>query len=284
MRVLCAGPWLGELGWEVMTWQGHLRAISHNYDRIIVCGPSGHKALYSDFASQYIEFDSPSTKANMWMNDANYEVTAQSFFRRRVEEAIDEFTRYDWLSPADVWKPYLDLPKWEQLIAIQPQEFIKFGNRYKNLQFEVVYHARKRDDWDSSFRNWEEWHCQEVLASIPRRMKNIVCIGTKTHALHIPGTIDMRDVEMPLLMDVLASCKVLVGPISGPIHLGALCGATQISWVTKQEHKDRLENKWNPFGAKTHVFCSDDSYWKERKPYHPEVKEVVNKIIEVVNV
>ena len=62
-----AGPWTGEFGWEVMAWQGYVRAMASEYDQVVVCGPSGHQGMY-EFADRYISYDAPTLKANMWMN------------------------------------------------------------------------------------------------------------------------------------------------------------------------------------------------------------------------
>ncbi len=35
-KLLLAGPWVGEFGWELFCWQGHLRRISKNYNKTIV--------------------------------------------------------------------------------------------------------------------------------------------------------------------------------------------------------------------------------------------------------
>ena len=50
MRRLIAGPWCGEFGWELMSWQGRIRELSRSYDETIVCSDDGHQALYADFA------------------------------------------------------------------------------------------------------------------------------------------------------------------------------------------------------------------------------------------
>jgi hypothetical protein len=266
---LFAGPFCGEFGWEIMTWQAHLRAIAPDYDEVIVCCPENHTALYADFASEAYKCDPSNTvKANMWMNDGQDESALKEF----MEDSGYNGDRL--LTPAALWKPYIEKSRWDQLIAIKPQEFIEFGNN--DTGFDVIYHARKRDDWDSGFRNWKYNHCEKVLNDFD--MSSVAAIGTKEHSIHIKGTHDLRDAPLSEVMDVLRSSNVFVGPISGPTHLATLCGLPQVTWATKQEHKERIEKKWNPFNTPTSVICSEDWVWKNRVNWHPEVEQVVERI------
>lgn len=265
-----------------MTWQGHLRALAHKYDKIIVCGPNGHRPMY-EFCHEYIPYDSSTVKANMWMNDGHLDRATEYF--RSIAFGPHEFgenNEVDWLSPTDVWHPFIDYPKWEKLIAIQPQVYIRFGRLDPTARVHIVYHARKRDDWDSSFRNWDGKHCAELLQMFPRKW-NKCAIGTKEHAIHIPGTIDCRGMRMEPLFRLLHNSQVLVGPISGPIHLGALCGIPTVSWATKQEHKERIETKWNPLQTPVRAICADDEVWKKRIPWHPPADDLYRLIQEFVH-
>lgn len=274
---LYAGPFCGEFGWELMTWQGHLRAIADQYDEVVVCCPPNHEALYTDFANAYVNYDPSTVKANMWHNEA-HDDDALKFFKAMVA-GDNEFRRNGdgmWLTPADVWRPYLDIPKWNQLIAIKPQKYIQFGDELAHIYCDIILHVRNRNDWDSGFRNWSYDHAKQFVDMLPNA--SITCIGTKEHALHIERTVDKRDIPLCELFHILRNSKVFVGPISGPTHLATLCGLPQVTWATKQEHKDRIERKWNPFNTPTSVFCSDDRIWRERINWHPEVSEVVKEV------
>lgn len=270
---LFAGPFCGEFGWELMTWQGHLRAIAPDYDEVIVCCPPNHEMMYMDFASWYVNYDPSTVKANMWMNESQDAAALKGFISTIGGEYVPSEDKL--LTPSNVWQPYVGLNKWEQLIAIKPQKYIKFG-KPEDVGYNVIIHARNRVDWDSGFRNWKRKHCRAVVEALPNA--TIACIGTTEHALHIEGTIDLRDLPLDVLFNYMASSKVFVGPISGPTHLATLCGLPQVTWATKQEHKERIEKKWNPFDTPTSVICADDWVWKQRVPWHPEVSEITEKI------
>lgn len=258
-----------------MTWQGHLRAIASKYDEVIICCPPNHNDLYSDFATRILNYNSSTIKANMWMNEA-HDKEGLHYFKALVTDEFSHNGDGQWLTPHDVWEPYLDKPKWEQLIAIRPQALIQFGEKDSHPGYNIIIHARNRDDWDSGFRNWAYAHCKKFVDAMPD--VEMACVGTKEHALHIEGTVDLRDIKLDNLFNILRNSSVIVGPISGPTHLATLCGLPQVTWAVKQEHKDRVEKKWNPHNTPTSVFCSDDRVWKERIIWHPKVKEVVTEV------
>lgn len=49
-KIAIFNPFLGELGWEIMTWAPYCRRIAEDYDRAIICSFKGMKSLYKDFA------------------------------------------------------------------------------------------------------------------------------------------------------------------------------------------------------------------------------------------
>ena len=49
MSTLFAGPFIGEFGMELFTWQGHIRELSKKFDKTIVSSRPMYKFLYKDF-------------------------------------------------------------------------------------------------------------------------------------------------------------------------------------------------------------------------------------------
>lgn len=277
MSKLFAGPFCGEFGWEVMTWQSYLRGISPQYDYIVVCGPTDHEVMYSDFCDKYVSYDAPTLKADMWRN-TSYDAKGFEYFNDMF--ALDE-SRAMWITPDDAWRPLLDKPKWEKLIALQPQKFVRFGNHNHGGGYDIVYHARHRDDWDSGFRDWDKGDCSKFLDGVGT--ESVACIG-RTGRSYYCGGDDLRDVPLSELADVLANSRVLVGPISGPTHFGALCGIREVTWATKTEHADRVMGIWNPFNVKVDCVVADDKVWKNRMPWVPDVNELITLTNKATNV
>lgn len=277
MKRLFAGPFVGEFGWEMMAWQGYLRAISDKYDEIVVCGPSGHAGLY-EFANKYISFDVPTLKANMWMNQP---------YQRKADKQVKmyigphEFSNnghIEWISPTKKWDDLVSENKAILVNAIKPQRFKRFGG--DNDGYDILYHARNRDDWDSSYRNWYKKDVKRILSQF--NGKKIGCIGKSDMAFNAGGD-DLRDVPLKELTSIMSNSKVLVGPISGPIHLATLCGLPQMTWAVKEEHVQRVKKTWNPFNTRVEVICSDsDDVWKNRESWLPKDEQIVGGIRKIL--
>ena len=50
-KVAFFGPWIGELGWELMTWQAWCRKKSREFDKSYACSFPDMEPLYEDFAT-----------------------------------------------------------------------------------------------------------------------------------------------------------------------------------------------------------------------------------------
>lgn len=240
-----AGPWVGEFGHELFAWQGILRTIAHNekYKKFIVCGRKGHDYLYRDFATGYVDYDPPSKETSMW--------TCEKWF-------WDYNGKYDVIVKPDNYFGY-------------DQDFIRYGERGDH-QYDIVIHARSTDKCETSYRNWNRNCWNAFRRNFPNA--KIVSIGTKADALGIDGTDDERDIPLSRLADLLKNSSVLVGPSSGPIHFGSLCGIPHVTWSPEEtmsitSNKERYEQGWNPL--KTPVTFLEGSW-------NPDVKDVVGAV------
>src|SRR5262245_50649982 len=54
-RILLTAPYLGEIGWELMSWQARVRWMLRRggYDRVVVLGAAGRAAFYADMPLEY---------------------------------------------------------------------------------------------------------------------------------------------------------------------------------------------------------------------------------------
>ena len=140
------------------------------------------------------------------------------------------------------------------------QKFIKFGRKKKSSSYDLVIHARNRegvrpeDNWDIS--NWNK-----VVSYFKDANKDfkIASIGSSGSSFHVPNTDNFLDLELSKVCDIISSSKVIAGPLSGPIHLSALCGTPQVVWSEKNNNEIRCVTKWNPFET-------DVSFIRQRNP------------------
>jgi len=240
-----AGPWVGEFGWELFVWQGMLRFLARQekHEKFMVCCRSGHNYLYEDFATEIQNFDPESRETNMWM--------------------------------CDYW--VFNYPKGYDLI-IKPddfrkikQEFIRYGKQNGD-GYNILIHARSTNKCDTGYRNWDGKKWSDFVGCCGNMA--IASIGTHNDALHIDNTDDMRGIPLDKLSDLMASSDVLVGPSSGPIHLGSLCGIPHVTWSPVQRdgvmsNKDRYERIWNPHNTPVTFL---DIGW------NPSIKAVVEAV------
>ena len=253
---LVAGPWIGEFGWELFGWQGVLRAMAPQYKRVTVYGRPGHDALYSDFIDEYIEFIPQGTEPNMWMNEG-------TTFPTPIRDG-----KTLWIQPQQM----IFMPNAPQ------QEFIKYGTATKG-NGTIVYHARNLDKYGSDYMNWDVSNWFTLL----ERYDDVVCIGSRGGAIYTKGE-DMRGAPIREVADMLSAASVLIGPSSGPMHLGSLCGTPHVVWSGHAINKPRYEEWWNPLKTPVRTIVPDDDPWTNKKVWHPTPDEVADEVGELCGI
>lgn len=255
---LFIGPLVAEFGHELM-YAAVVRKAAKGFDSVVVCSRPGRKALYNDFATEFIAHDIECESQFMWpMPDPT--ITRDVIAR--------------WSRPQAVCLAILPY------CPGQAAEFRRYGTRKKEFEDVTVLHARSRPHVLA--RNWPlEWW--ETLVADMRNegiVDRVVCIGTPSHALHVAGTDDCRGATLSEQMDILASAKFAVGPSSGPMHLASHCGCPHVVWCgggpqERVETARRYRSAWNPFG--TRVVAVPYASWR---PEPPTVLIWIHKLLE----
>lgn len=232
MSVAFFGPWIGEFGWELMTWQSFCRQEARRFDHAYVCSFPDMKPLYSDFAD-FIPHSHP-TRALDWQKQEN----------------IDK-ANFDM--PAGVTDVFMPFKKYKI-----EGEFIQFGRKGACIGYNNLIHARgiKRGGKDYPLDMWEKL-CSDLPGTI-------ACVGTE-HDHHIPGTEDCRGYPLDNLMDLIANSGMVIGQSSGVMHLATLCGTPIVVWGDSKTYfyetlETRYKQTWNPF--KVPVCYIADDKWK----------------------
>lgn len=227
-----------------MSWQGYVRAVAQDYEHVICFGPVGHQALYMDFAKVYTPIvNIPGVKDCWRVEKADKEIF-------KLEKVVGNYEGMHLTPRAS--------------IPISSQKFIKFGSSENAFhKMDVLLHVRKA----IGKRKNHAWHPVPALQLVEKLSKegySVAVIGTH-EAEYIPGTVDLRNIELGRLMDVISAAKVVVGPSSGPMHLASLCGTPHIVWTDKKYYsaigctnRQRYEKIWNPFNTPVEVIDSFD--------------------------
>jgi len=228
VKILYAGPWVGEFGWEIMGWQGKLRAMSVRFDEVVIgCHPAS-RPLYQDFATRFEDAEFGFSRSMQTCKDKPNRMLAQKF------KAAGSYPGNQWV------RSFCYRPK--------HQHYIRYGDSRCGVSYRYLLHARHRSV--GAGHNWpiEKW--EELLAWMNGK---VACIGSSKEALHVKGTDDLRDIPLQELMNTMAASDMVIGPSSGPIHLAALCGCKSVVWTNLSHscrgmsNASRLLKKWNPF-------------------------------------
>lgn len=252
MSTLVAGPWVGEFGHELFSWQSYVRKLSRSYKRTVVACRPGHEVFYADFCSEFRHHEAPSGpcsgRTNYQSGDPDQHVTALF---------------------GDI--PYLHILHPNSRFSGKPQdqEFAKYGTR-GDSDFDVLIHARNivldptcqipadhRALKES--RNWPLANWDRLTALLSDCGVRLAAIGSPVDAYLPPYTFDLRGIPLEELTDRIASCELVLGPSSGPMHLASLCGTEQLVWgIESLGH--RYTEAWNPFRTKV-WFHPTDTCW-----------------------
>lgn len=259
MRNIIAGPWAGEMGWELMRWQGIFRKIKQDHPdtKIVMAARPGHEALYRDYIEEYIPYEAEGGETDGWRLNGGVPLLPPSILK--------DYPRYTYLNPLACMRNL-------------PMEFIKYGVADRDqYSFDIVIHGRNTDKAGTGYRNWplDKW---ADLCSLFGGREDIAFIGSED-SVYVPGYYDYRGRSLDEVCDIIASAKIVIGPSSGPMHLASLCGTPHCIWSDKKfwgscngTNRQRYEENWNPLGTKAIVI--DEYDWQ------PTVQVVCDTVME----
>jgi len=252
-KLLIAGPWVGEFGWELFAWQAYVRALSRHFEQTLILCRETSEALYKDFATDFLFIDSQTGWADSFFMhgvDTNQLLreTLMNRGRQFLEQSPTIFTprRIGW-PPKTHYTESFKLGNYD----ITP-EYITYGNKI-DTAYDYVFHLRhrelrKEDNWDIL-----KWKKLLELLDVPKN--KVACIGSKKEAAHLEETADLRGTNTSDVFDVVRNAKYTFGPTSGPIHLASLCACPHVVW-SRLENKTRYEQTWNPLNTSV-LFLSE---------------------------
>ncbi len=244
------GPWVGEFGWELFSWQAYCRSISRKYDKVIVISRPGNNFLYSDFCDNYLAFDPPSGGVvDSHMNSGVQKFNVIEFMRSSIPEAELNLYEWNWLQPAKIGNPPYD--HWRAAVRIPGfgdivPEYKLYRNNSKKTT-DIVLHVRNRKIREAD--NWSLTAWNDLINMFPSGT-SITCIGSEKESLHLDGTVDARGCPLEQTVSILSGARCILGPSSGPMHLAALAGCPQVVWTSNpNQNFARYKYCWNPFNV-----------------------------------
>jgi hypothetical protein len=270
-KIVIAGPWVGEFGWELFAWHAYLRAIKDKYKTkmVVICN-EGAQYLYNDFADEFIFYTPPNTGESDSYFRYGLDMNKNLLFS--ILPARYKNIKFSWLPPRRIGNP--PSTGYEETVSVGPFEIkprYRVLGEEKGSEIDILFHARNRklreqDNWSVS--NW-----QELYTSLSKRYI-IGSIGTTDASLHVEGTLDLRDLDLKGLTTIIRGSKAVLGPSSGPMHLASLCECPHIVWGSRSLSQDRYERTWNPHAT--------DVIFLDKYDWHPPPEYIYEKVLENV--
>lgn len=250
----------GEMGWELFCFQGVLRRIAKNYDRVVVASRQGHDLLYSDFFSKFVP-----------LNNVGSETSGARCLDYKYDNLHEKYVGKN----ADVIEPGQALARYSpsnpQLWRKVKQDFISYGQEMKTY-IDFLIHPRMTDKCGSGERNWSREKWDILVGRLKQAFPELVIatVGTSGGSYRPKQTIDLRDISLKDLANYMRSTEFIVGPSSGPIHFASLCHQKQIVWSSSRNRIKYLKD-WNPFGVEVEFL---------EEGWDPDINLIFDRIVE----
>jgi hypothetical protein len=262
-KIFLAGPWIGEFGWELFCWQGYVRNIARDYGKIIVISRTGNHKLYEDFCHEYVEYNTPS---NLSPNcDGCVGITD-----REINDVVKNIKHDTWIKPHNIGLVFDGNGVMSGGAEYTNQKFIKYESNTLDKTYDIIIHPRNRIH--DKRRNWNQDNWNKLVELLGKE-HSIVCVGgIESHTIN--GVDNYKNHALTDIVALMNRCKLVVSPVSGPIHLAALSGAPYLTWGEKRNEL-QCKKYWNPFNVKTNYMVTNDKY-------NPTPEEVYNNIKEML--
>jgi len=250
--------WVGEFGWELMTFQASIRKLSHKYDITIICRPSS-AFFYEDFAKDIIYFIPLGGQADgfNYTNFVNHNELIDIIYDTSIVNIYNPENPYMSISDKDV--------KANESFY-NNQEFILFEGNPNAQEYDIVIHARNRK-LAADVRNWSKKNWEYTIAILQEKGYRICTIGSNNDAMEFKGVDTFVGGTTYDTVGVLNKAKLCIGGSSGAMHLASLCGTPHLVW-SESKNLIRYTEVWNPLKTK----CDFINGW------NPDPEHVLERI------
>lgn len=246
-RILLSAPYIGEIGWELMSWQARVRwAFARGgFDRVLVLGAPGKDGFYAGMPLEYRPVDLGHLPGAAYedrrLNTSSGQAVAADVVRECVRPMV-EATAGEFAARGDeveiLWPGY-DGTLWP--CDANHQQFVRYERPVTERTEApwVVLVERTRAFRDGV--NWPSGHWREL-----ERLLNQRGVRTTVYPCEAKAAIDM-----------LSGCDLAIGQSTGGLHLASLCGCPTMVWSLQQylmwrweiTNRQRYETWWNPLGS-----------------------------------
>jgi hypothetical protein len=260
---LFAGPFAGEFGYELMQWQGFVRARRPGYAQVHVLTYPGREYLYE--GCQVHSHDLDLKTAGYWYGLMSPAQARQVATAKAAEIGLKD---YDIFDASLLCTSYHKRLFWRQEFKLMTEPPLQ------PAPFDVAFHFRQVKKTGSDHnKNYTESLADELVERCRAAGLSVACIGHPQYAYCPPGCPDHRYVDLRKTVAAIATTRTVAGENSGPMHLANLCGKPTILWA---QHQWRINYslRWNPFRLPIYVAANDTC--------QPEPARVCRAILEAL--
>jgi hypothetical protein len=244
---LFAGPFLGEFGYELMQWQGFVRARRHFYDQVHVLTYPGRDYFYEGCHVHAHDIDLK--KAGYWYGRFS---PVETHHMVQVKAAAIGLSDYDIFDTSLLCTRYHKMLFWHQEFKLlqEPPLVAK--------PYDIVFHFRavEKEGFDR-VKNYPPQLADELAGRCLEGGLTVVCVGHPSYSYCPNGCIDHRSADLRQTVAAISSAVVGVGEASGGMHLINACGKPTIIWGDGQWRIDPAL-RWNPFQVPIYVVTIAD--------------------------
>lgn len=259
-KILLAGGFGGDFGWEVCAWIPALRHLAQNYDKVVIACNYEHRYLYDDFTDIFEDYRNIKGRGDMW-----YLSRFPTVKPKPPKKLIKKYPGCDVVIPN------------KYMCTKAPRKFFRYGRDIDEKSYDIIIHARAEDKYGQHKLNYNPVKYKKMLKTLRLEKKISACsVGTK--AYHIDSTNDQRNMFLEYICTRLRKAKVCVGTSSGLMHLAHLCGCPIVVITDNKYQKGikatnrvRYELLWRPF-RDVPVTILDKWGW------HPPVERVIEAV------
>lgn len=240
--VLIAGPYFGELGFELMRWQGYVRALRKRFKQTYVITFPGREILYE--GCHVLAHDADLKRTGYGYGHVPSSVRADMVRRIAGRAKID---RYELFDTDMLSTPFLRKVLWQQ-------EWVAFVKDDPDVPaLDWIFHFRSIvKDGPDSRSNFPTHEADRLVQLARARGLRVACIGHPMFSYCPPNAVDLRDYPLGRAVAAFNKANLVVGQLSGPMHLASLCRKPIVIWA---DGGWRIAScrRWNPFNMPIHV-------------------------------
>jgi hypothetical protein len=243
---LLAGPYAGEFGYELMQWQGFIRALRPGYHQVHVLTYPGRDYLYEGCKVHHHDIDLKS--AGYWygrLTPAQARAMAQE---KAAEIGLKDFDVFD---TSLLCTRYHKALYWKQEFRLLDEPPLA-GRIY-----DVAFHFRAvQKEGPDHAKNYDPARADELAALCLANGLSVICVGHPDYSYCAKGCQDLRRIDLRESVAAICSARAVAGENSGATHLANLCGKPTILWANDQWRID-YSLRWNPFRVPIYVAANN---------------------------